>query len=244
MRIETRNLSKSFGSTRALAALSCTIEPGQIVSVLGLNGAGKTTLFRLLAGILAPDEGEILYDGERFTRDRIDLRRRFQFLPDVPAVFAEMTPLRHVGMCLDLFQADRPGIEDRILEVFRDLEITPLAQTPIQQLSRGEAYKAALAALLVVDPEVWLLDEPFASGMDPIGLTALKRRAAEATERGRTVLYTTQILDVAETFSNRVCILDHGALHAFDGVAELRGRAGGQGGVLETLFERLREERK
>src|SRR5512146_173810 len=100
MKLEVQQLLKRFKAARALDGVSLTIEPGQIVALLGPNGAGKTTLLRSLAGIVAPDDGKILYDGQRFLRARMDLRKRFLFLPDFPAVFDEWTPLQHLGMVL------------------------------------------------------------------------------------------------------------------------------------------------
>src|SRR5688572_27114535 len=98
MKIELRAVTKSYGKSRALDRASLEINGSQIVALLGANGAGKTTLLRCLAGIAAPDSGEILYDEEPFQRDKLDLRRRLFFLPDFPVVFYEMSVLRHIGM--------------------------------------------------------------------------------------------------------------------------------------------------
>jgi ABC-type multidrug transport system ATPase subunit len=111
----------------------------------------------------------------------------------------------------------------------------------VGSLSRGQAYKAALVAMLAADREVWLLDEPFSSGMDPHGIDAFKRYARAAAERGRTILYSTQLLDVAERFSDRVCVINHGAVHAFDTLEGLRGKACDKGNVLAEIFQQLRE---
>jgi ABC-type multidrug transport system ATPase subunit len=223
--------------------VSLEIEPGQIVTLLGPNGAGKTTLLRCLAGIAAPDKGEILYDDQPFRRDRLDLRRRFCFLGDFPFLFWEHSIVRNIGIFLRLFEAERPGVEERVVEYLGELDLLPLARMPVRFLSRGQAYKTALAALLAVDPEVWLLDEPFASGMDPHGINALKRHAREAAARGRTVLYSTQILDIAERFSQRVCVIHRGEIRAFDTLDRLREQAGDKSRVLEELFQQLREEK-
>src|ERR1041385_4565367 len=98
MNIEVQAITKKYKSFRALDNVSLTIAPGQILALLGPNGAGKTTLLRCLAGTAAPQDGSLLYDGQAFRRDRIDLRRRFLFLPDFPAVFEEWSPIRHIGM--------------------------------------------------------------------------------------------------------------------------------------------------
>jgi len=240
MNVTIKNLSKSFGRTKALDGVSLAVEPGQVVAILGPNGAGKTTLLRALAAIVAPDSGEIRYDGELLTRDRLDLRRRFFFLPDVPVVFPEMTAIEHIGMAIRLYDADREGIEQRVVELLDEFDVLTLAETRMKRLSRGQLYKAAAVAVLAVDPEVWMFDEPFASGMDPRGLTALRKFAHEAIGRGRTVIYSTQILEVADRFSDRVCILHRGRFHAYDSLAELRRQTGDS--ALQTIFSELGRE--
>ena len=98
MRISIDQLVKTYGGVIALDEVSLEIAPGQIGAIIGANGAGKTTLLRSLAGLAAPTKGEIRYDGQTFHRGRVDLRRRFAFLPDTPCVYAEMTVLQHVAM--------------------------------------------------------------------------------------------------------------------------------------------------
>jgi ABC-type multidrug transport system ATPase subunit len=239
MKIELRAVSKAYGKARALDRASMEIGPGQIVAILGANGAGKTTLLRCLAGVAAPDSGSILYNDELYERDKLDLRRELFFLPDFPVVFYEMSILRHVGMVLRVYQKDKPGVEQRVLQLLKELDLFTIAENPLNTLSRGQVYKAALVAMVAVDPEIWLLDEPFASGMDPHGINMFRRYAREATSRGRTVIYSTQILDVVEKFSDRVCILQKGEVRAFDSVKLLENA--GQGG-LEEIFHALREE--
>jgi len=242
MKIELQGIVKKFKSLRALDGVSLTIEPGQVVALLGLNGAGKTTLFRCLAGTVAPDEGRILYDGQVFTRGRLDLRRQFMFLPDFPAIFEEWSPLQHIGMVLRLYQQAQPGVEERVLELLRELDLLPLAEVPFATLSRGQRYKGVLAALMAVNPSLWLLDEPFASGMDPNGINAFKRRAREAAASGKTVIYTTQILDAAERFSDLVCVIHRGAIRACQPALELRKDPQAATSGLDDIFHQLREE--
>lgn len=241
MKIELRGLGKSYRSIRALDGVSLELEPGQIVSVLGPNGAGKTTLIRCLAGIVAPDKGDIYMDDQELRRDSLELRRRVQLLPDIPLLFWEQSVLRNIAIVLRVFEADVQGCENTVLELLREFDLLPLALRPVASLSRGQAYKAALTALIAADREVWLLDEPFASGMDPHGINVFKHHARGAAARGRIVLYTTQILDVAERFSDRACVIHQGAVHAFDTLANLRQRALDKGNVLEEMFRNLRE---
>lgn len=242
MRISLRSVTKSFGSTPALDDVSLEIEPGEIVALLGPNGAGKSTLLRCLIGVAMPDAGEIRYDGELFTRDRIDFRKRMFFLPDFPLAYPSMSVVRHIDLVLRLYEADRARADERAIALLREFDLLPYIDASFGTLSRGQAYKGALAALLAVDPEVWMFDEPFASGMDPAGLNAFRKQARDAVGHGRTVLFTTQILSLAE-FADRVCVLHQGRVHTFEWIDQLRDRraSGDATGTLERLFAQLQE---
>ena len=241
MKIEIRGVRKAYQSVWALNNVSLEIEPGQIVSLLGANGAGKSTLLRCLAGLAAPDRGAIFLDGDEFRRDRLDLRSRIYVMLDFPFLFWEHSVIRNIAMILRLYDADGAGAEARVLQLLRDFDLLPLALRPVGSLSRGQLYKAGLTALLAADCEVWLLDEPFASGMDPHGIDVFKRHAREAVARGKTIIYTTQILDIAERFSDRVCLIHKGEIRAFDSLEKLRLQATDKDNVLQEMFRQLRE---
>lgn len=238
MRIEIAGVSKHFGGIWALEEINLELEPGQVVGLLGANGAGKTTLLNCLAGIVAPSAGKIYYDGEVFHRGKMELRRRLMYLPDFPMAFARMNVLQHIAMCVRLYERPEPDAEV-VAKILEQLNILVYAGMPLGTMSRGQLYKAALAGLLVVDPELWILDEPMASGMDPMGITYFKREAKAATQRGRTVVYTTQILEIAEKFSDRICVLDHGGLRLNGKAGELWG--GADKNSLEEVLVNLRD---
>jgi ABC-type multidrug transport system ATPase subunit len=113
------------------------------------------------------------------------VRRRIAYLPDFPVAFPNKTVLRHIGMVLQLYGVDGSSTESRVLDLLRGFDLMPLIETPMARLSRGQAYKAALSALLAADTELLLVDEPFASGLDPNGITFLKREARNSVKRGR-----------------------------------------------------------
>jgi ABC-type multidrug transport system ATPase subunit len=226
---------------QALDHISLQIVADQIVTVLGANGAGKTTLLRCLGSVVAPDRGEILLDGEVLRRDRVNLRRRILFLPDFPVTYGHMTPLHHIAMVLRLYEKDQTGIAGRVSQVLGSFDLLPLIDTPVARLSRGQVYKTAVSALFLADPELWLLDEPFASGMDPAGIMYFKQECRAAAARGRTVIYSTQLLDIAEKFSDRVCILQNGTIKFFDSVEQIRQQTEQPQRSLEEIFSHLRE---
>lgn len=244
MQVELHEVTKRYGRTVALEGVSLILDPGQIVAVLGPNGAGKTTLLRLLAGISGPDRGEVHFDGTRFNRNDVATRRRLMFLPDFPPLFPDESVLRHLAILLRLYRADSPGVEKRILDLLEELELLRLAEMPTATLSRGQLYKAALTGLITADPELWLLDEPLASGMDPLGLMVLRRELRAAAAAGRTVLYTTQLIEMAEGFADRLLVIAEGRVRAFGTPAELRAAANvPEGQVLARLFSQLHEPR-
>jgi len=235
-------LTKSYTGITVLDRVSLHIQPGTIVAIVGANGAGKTTLLRALATVIKPDGGQILFDSQELRRDRLDLRKQFFFLPDFPLAFADMPVVRHIAMCLRLYERDAPPPTDRIVELLEKFDLLPLAEARMGTLSRGQSYKAALCAFLAVDPPLWLLDEPFASGMDPTGILHFREEARSAAARGRTILYSTQILEIAEKFADLLCLLDHGRLLYLDSPERLREQSGGDDRALLQLFQRLRSD--
>ncbi len=238
MHISLTQVGKRFGTHTALDGVSATIPAGSIVAVLGANGAGKATLLRLLATVQVPSSGEIAIDGELLSRERIDLRRRLMYLPEPPPLKLSDTPLGYMASMLAVYEVEPRAVGERVTAIYDELDLLPLAETEVATLSRGQAYKSALAALLAVDSELWLLDEPFAAGMDPQGAAVLKRHAHKASAQGKTIIYTTQMIEVAEQFADLLLILDHGRLHALTSVPELRAIAPGDH-VLERLFADL-----
>ena len=233
--VEIQSVSKKYPGSQVFTDLNLAITAGQIIAVLGPNGAGKTTLLRMLAGLATPDSGKICVAGEKLAFERLDLRRRISFLPDFPPLIATATMIENIAMSLHLWEKDRPGIEDAVAEWIEEFGMGKLCRSPVGAFSRGQSYKAALLGLLAVDADLWLLDEPFASGMDPQGIGAFKKHARAAATRGKTILYSTQIIEIAEVFCDQLLIFGDGGMLAFDTPAKLR-----RDGSFEQLFQPLR----
>ncbi len=218
MQVSLHSLHKQFGSLRVLHDVSTVFQEGAVTALLGANGAGKTTLLRCLSGLASGEPGSVQLDGEVLLPWRLDLRRRLMFLPDFPPFLPGASILEHVAMHLNLWKATRDGAADQVARWLDELHLTPFAEKPLDCLSRGQRYKASLLALMAVDPELWLLDEPFASGMDAGGLGLFRREARAAAARGRTVIYSTQIVELAASFSDSIGIVGGGRLRLFDTV--------------------------
>ncbi|BDS07831.1 ABC transporter ATP-binding protein [Oceaniferula spumae] len=238
MHIELDQICKQYGQETVYNQLSAEIEAGTLLCVLGVNGSGKTTLLRMLAGMAGRDSGDLRFDGESALRDNISQRLKLCFLPDFPVLFTERTPLENIAIFIKLWQVETPPPHEEIINLLEELDLLAHCRKPINKLSRGQMFKVALACLIIVNPELWLIDEPFASGMDPQGISVFKKHAKLAVERGHTVIYSTQLLELAEKFSSRIWVVHNGGLAADGTALELAENSGD----LESLFNKLREQ--
>ena len=238
MRIQFVSATKRYWGNTALESIDLIVEPGSLVAVLGVNGAGKSTLLRCLATELMLSKGTILFDGEVLQRDRMELRRRLHWIPNSPPVFQNMDMLAQIAVTLDAYACLPDGIEEHVFDLLREFSLLECEYLPTNQLSRGQQTKAALVAMISLDRELWLIDEPFASGIDPLGMKAFKKHAREATRRGNTVIYTSQILEIAETFADQVVVLNRGKLVAQGTIDAIREASSGEK-TLQGFFEQL-----
>jgi len=238
MDTRVRSLAKCFTTEEVLTDLDLDLVSGQVVAVIGLNGAGKTTLLRCLAGVITPTRGTITWDGEPGLRDDPVRHAKMVFLPDDPLLMAEQSVVEHMALHLRGYGRDGAIDDATVVRVLRELDLLDRAGKPVAMLSRGQRYKAALAALLLIAPELWLLDEPFASGMDPQGMLTLRRRARAAADAGACIVYTTQILEIAERFCDRLLVLGRGRLQVQFTRVELEAMpSDGPGSIADRLDE-------
>ena len=221
MKLEIKNITYRYAKTPALDDVSMEVEAGKIVAVIGLNGAGKTTLLRCLSTLAVPQRGRIVCDGADLKRSDIALRRRIFFIPDTPALFYDRTVIQNLAAISRIYGVDTPDAPQRAINILRELDMLPCVYKRVEELSRGQQYKVALTALVLADPGLWLLDEPFASGMDPLGNAFLRAKIRDAAARGSTILYTTQLPEIAEPFSDCVAVVHHARLHAFSPTSEV-----------------------
>lgn len=212
MHIELRNVSKSFGATKALRNVDLDIPPVSIVALLGENGAGKSTLLRVLAGVNVPDEGMLRFDGRIYQREDLPLRRRLHFTPDMPLLFPDQSVARNIATFAAVYEKPTAGREDHLTHWLGETGAAALMRRTAGLLSRGQMWKVGLACVAAVEPDLWLVDEPFASGMDALGMGAFRRLARHLAERGGTVIYSTQMVEMAADFSDHVCVIREGAV--------------------------------
>jgi ABC-type multidrug transport system ATPase subunit len=210
MLVEIFRAGREFDGHWAVRGLSTNLQPGSVVAVLGANGAGKTTLLRLLAGWLPLSEGAIQFDGSPLRHTATRLRRRVMLLDDV--VRRNSLPLDVIGRQIKDYGADRPGIEDEVANWFDALDVTRVYQNYAGSLSKGQWYKMTMGGLFVINPEVWLLDEPFSAGLDASGLQTLESQIRARRESGGIVVVSSQWPEHARRLADRALVLHEGRL--------------------------------
>lgn len=215
MTIELRDVTIKYGKTKALDEVSIRFDPGELVAVVGLNGAGKSTLLRALSGLEKLKDGNLYLNELPFRLDRLDVRREMMFIPDCPDVILHESLLRNISLFVTHYdRTEAAGIEERILDQMQAFDLLDKIDRIANDLSRGELYKFGLVLLKELQLKLWLLDEPFASGMDAPGIRKFRTIAKEFVEQGGSVIYSTQMVDLAEGFSDRIVVIDRGKIIA------------------------------
>jgi ABC-2 type transport system ATP-binding protein len=218
--LELRNLSRRYGQLVALEDLSLEVPGGAVVGFVGPNGAGKTTAMRIALGVLEPDSGEVLYDGAPATREQ---QRRFGYMPEERGLYPKMRVDRHLRYLAALHGCGDAGAADAAARWIERLGIAAHAEQRVEELSLGNQQRVQLAAALVHDPPVLILDEPF-SGLDPIGTDVMAEVLAERAADGAAVIFSSHQLELVERICDRVAIVNRGRMVASGRVDELRAQ--------------------
>jgi ABC-2 type transport system ATP-binding protein len=238
--IRAHELCRRFGRHEAVRGLDLEVRAGEIYGFLGSNGAGKTTSLRMLAGLLEPTSGSVEILGRTYQDAGRELRRRVGWVPDTPPLFEDLTPRQHTALVASLFGVGRRERDERTERLFAELDLEEHADRPCRAASHGMRKKTHLAAVLVTEPDVLLLDEP-STGLDPRSAHRLAGILRACRERGNAVLLSTHVLSAAERLCDRVGIIDRGTLRAEGTLAELRAGGGDEAADLEQIFLRLTE---
>ena len=241
-------LTRRFGAVTAVDGVSLEVRPGEIVGFLGPNGAGKTTTLRVCAGLLRADAGDVEVAGVSLAREPLRARARMGFVPDRPFLYDRLSAREFLDFVAALYDVPPDEATTRAEELLRRLDLDEAADDFVESYSLGMRQKVSLAAALLHDPPLTLLDEPL-QGLDPRGARVLKDLLRERAARGCGVLVSTHLLEVAERLCDRVVILDRGRKVAEGSLEELRGTSGAHGAAgagpatLEDVFLSLTRER-
>jgi lipopolysaccharide export system ATP-binding protein len=211
--LTTTDLTKSFGGRTVVRGVNIEISSGEVVGLLGPNGAGKTTTFSMVVGLVSPDTGRVLLDGNDVTEDPMYIRARkgIGYLPQEPSIFRGLTVEQNILAILETMDVDGTSRRTRLRELLAELGLTPLAKSPAYTLSGGERRRVEITRALVISPMFMLLDEPFA-GIDPIAVTDIQKIIFHLKNRGIGVLVTDHNVRETLRITDRAYIVHDGVI--------------------------------
>ncbi len=239
--LKLENLSKAYGDQeiKAVDQLNFEVKSGEIFGFVGPNGAGKTTTIKMIVNLLKPDKGRVLINGIDNQVDIIAAKRQFSYVPDSPVLFEKIKAIDYLKFMTDVYQV-AVDVREQLIENYLNLfEIKKAINDPIGSFSHGMKQKLALVGALVHDPNLFILDEPMV-GLDPKSSFELKKIMRERCSRGKSVFFSTHVLEVAEKLCDRIAIINKGKLIEIGTMEELRQKAGSQES-LEQIFLELTE---
>ena len=241
--IEMQEISKSYnrGQVQAVKSLNLSVKKGELFGFLGPNGAGKTTTIKIMVGLLRPDSGRALIGGMDIRRNPLEAKRIIGYCPDEPLLYEKMTGIKFLTFIADVFNMPDTPRSCAIQDLAEAFEIKDALGEVVSSYSHGMRQKLSLIAALMHEPEVMILDEPIV-GLDPKAAYMFKEKMRELCAKGKTVFFSTHIMEVAERLCDRVGIISHGELVAAAPLAELRQKAGAADATLERLFLELTDE--
>ena len=238
--IEIKNVSKSYASKKIIDGLDLQIKSGEVFGFLGPNGAGKTTTIKMITGITKIDEGDILIDGKSISKEPIEAKKLFGLVPDNPDIFLKLKGIEYLNFLADIYDVDTTKRREHIEKWAKEFGIYENLNDRIQSYSHGMRQKINLIGATLHSPNNIILDEPMV-GLDPKSSHMLKNMMKEYSESGKTVFFSTHVLEVAEKICDRIGIINNGRLVFVGTIDELKAQMKEEKS-LEDMFLEIVEE--
>ena len=235
--IEIKNVSKTYnGKKKVLKNISFKIEGGEIFAFIGHNGAGKTTMIKCIMGILGFEEGDILVDNKSIKEEPLECKKIMAYVPDNPDLYENMKAIDFINFICDMYEVSEDIRRENTLKYAKMFEIEDKLNDDISSFSHGMKQKIALIAALAHNPKVLIMDEPFV-GLDPKAVYDMKEIMRDMAKEGKTIFFSTHILDVAEKLCDRVAIIKDGTIVKVGKMKDIKGDES-----LEQVFLELGEK--
>ena len=236
--IELKDLTKTYGAYTAVQRLSLSIGRGEIFGFIGPNGAGKTTTIKMMGGVMAPTEGTITIAGIDMQAEPRKAKRKVGFIPDRPFLYEKLTGLEFMQFTADIYGVPEELFPDKAAAILALFSLADWSNELIESYSHGMKQRLIMAAALLHDPEVLIVDEPMV-GLDPLAIIMVKNLFKRLASQGVTIFMSTHTLKVAEDICDRIGIIVRGRLIASGTAADLRREANISSADLEQVFLNL-----
>lgn len=234
--IHVEDLKFGYGGEEVLHGLSFDIRSGQVTGLLGPNGAGKSTTLKIITGILELRSGRVSIEGFQLPEQSIEVKKRVGYVPESTELYESLSALEFLELCGRLHEIEEPVLQNRIGVLLESFGLSGQRRNRLGSYSKGMRQKILLSASLLHDPSVLILDEPL-TGLDVESAMLTKDLLASLAARGKTVLYSSHVLDVVERFCDRVLIIDHGTIVADGSPDDLKAKT--REASLEGVFRDL-----
>ncbi|MGA2533720.1 MAG: ABC transporter ATP-binding protein [Candidatus Aminicenantales bacterium] len=219
--LELRGVSKKFSAIKVVNDVSFTVAPGEVLGYLGPNGAGKTTTIRMLAGLLAPSKGEVLFEGENIRSDIHAYKSRLGYVPEQSEIYPHLSALDYLMMVGRLRGLQERQLKRKIIDFLSIFDLEEEMDAPISSYSKGMRQKVLITAAILHDPDILLLDEPM-SGLDVTTSLVIRDLIRSLARGNKIIIYSSHVLEVTEKVCSKVIILHKGNIVANDSVEHLR----------------------
>ncbi len=236
--LEADRLTKSYSSVAAVRGVSFSIRPGGILGYLGPNGSGKSTTVKMLAGLLEPTTGQVLYRGRNINDDVVAYKARLGYVPEEANLYTFLTGWEYLELVGTLRGIPRSRLKEKGESMLRDFAMFPHRNSPIASYSKGMRQRILLIAAIMHDPEVLILDEPF-SGLDVSMTLVLRYVIRLLAQNGKAIFFCSPVLEVVEKICTHLVLLRKGEVVAYDATDEIRNK--GLAPALEEAFLQLTE---
>ena len=224
------DITKTFGTYRALDGVSLHVRRGTVFGLLGPNGAGKTTLIRIINHIINPDSGTLVFDGHAMSQDDV---MQIGYLPEERGLYKKMRVGEQAIYLARLKGLDKATAQQRLRQWFNRLEIGDWWNRPVEELSKGMQQKVQFVVTMLHNPQLLILDEPF-SGFDPVNADMLKREILRLKEEGTTVIFSTHNMPSAEELCDDIALINHAQVVLSGSLADIKANNPGKG--LDRIF--------
>jgi ABC-2 type transport system ATP-binding protein len=236
--LQVDNVTKNFGSVRALDGVSFSVEHGEVLGLLGPNGSGKSTLMKIIVGILKPDTGNIQVLGTDVGTDSITVKKTVGYVPESPRLYEFLSGTEYLDFVADVHGLDANTKHERVSEFLKALDLEGRENELINGYSQGMKQKLAIIAGLLHRPQLLVLDEPLNS-LDPRTARIVKELVHKLRDDGIPTIFSTHVLDIADAICDRVVIMSSGRVLEEGATKDLKAKAGVPGSSLEELFLKL-----
>jgi ABC-2 type transport system ATP-binding protein len=236
--LRLESIYKSYGDIKAVRGIELTLDKGEILGLLGPNGSGKSTTMKMVLGILKPDSGEVFVFGEKLSTAPVELKKKLGYVPETPQLYEFLTGLEYIDFVAEMYGVPPAERKERVSHFMDGLQLSGHENELISGYSQGMKQKVAIISALVHKPKVLVLDEAL-NGLDPRSARLVKDLVKELAAEGVSILFSTHVLEIAQSLCDKVAIMYQGTILAEGTVAELRQKAGLPGSTLEEVFLKM-----